>query len=177
MPSSMVHQYACELIFNKPYRSLNKFMDAPSVHLGKSHRRLYHNELFARVVSEKLCDINAYFAAKLHVALDYHPESNNLEDLIKTEKGRAEADFFIQYLYHKYVLGTRSFDEMKRMVAEDHVRLIPQEPIEGLPYEKDDPLYDFCHFMIRFSETEEEKREWINKLLKMRKLDLMKKYL
>ena len=152
-------------------------MDAPSVHLGRSHRKLYHDEIFARVVSEELCDVNAYFAVKLHVALDYHPVSNKLEELIKTEKGRAEADFFIQYIYGKYVLGTRGFSEMKRMIADDHVRLIPQEPIEGLPYEEDDPLYDFCHFMIRFSRTEEERQEWTNKLLKMRKLDLMKKYL
>ncbi|MEM2351989.1 MAG: hypothetical protein QXT26_06240 [Thermoproteota archaeon] len=128
MPPNIVHRYACKLVFGKLFyimgRELNEFMDEPRIHLGVKHRALYHDGAFALTAMSMLNDVSAYFAVKLHVALDIHPESYKLEDLIKTELERVYTDIFIMDMYLRLVLGTRSFEGMsKAMMAENRANL------------------------------------------------------
>jgi len=168
MPSHRVHCFADQVIFNRSFSEVHKFIDKPSLRLGSTHRELFHDETTARVMSEKLKDPAVYWSIKLHVALDWHPESYQLEGLLGNEAGRRYAAKFIREVYDKYVkpMGWSQMKKTLDLMNPSKYEVKTERVLAGWRYK--DPL-EVIEILDRIRDYEEKtgKRVPMVKVLEM----------
>ena len=72
MPGWRVHVYLDRTFFGKSYRRIHQKMDVAVVVLGRGHRILFHDPLWACAIAQQCYpnDPNAVCAANMHTVID-----------------------------------------------------------------------------------------------------------
>ena len=72
MPGWRVHVFWDRTFFGKSYRKIHQKMDMAVVVLGRSHRILFHDRMWAMAIAQECYpnDPNAIYAANWHILID-----------------------------------------------------------------------------------------------------------
>jgi hypothetical protein len=132
VPGWRVHKFLDRMFFGKSYSKIHQNMDAAVIVLGRRHRILFHNELWAYAFAEEYYpnDFNAVYAGNLHLLVDqlcsndpgFKKMLENMEMLERRKKNkkkgaRAKKAQKIDPYFAKILNDLKKFEEAKKMLS------------------------------------------------------------
>lgn len=126
MPGWRVHIYLDKTFFGKSYRKIHRRMDAAVVVLGRNHRVLFHDLVWAVAIARECYpnDPNAVCAAQAHIQFDQLCSRDpslkkmleNLEMLDRKKSRRTRKQVRkMDYTAAKVVRDMKKIEEIRRL--------------------------------------------------------------
>lgn len=125
MPGWRVHRFLDRMFFGKSYPKIHHNMDAAVVVLGRKHRILFHDRMFACAIAQECYpnDLNAVRAANLHILVDQLCSSDpglkkmfeTLEMLDRRKRKKRGKQPKIDDTLAKFLSDLKKIEEAKRL--------------------------------------------------------------